>query len=73
MNERMKAVAAIAWFADGYNAAQVASALGCDEDAAQRLIGIGAEWQSDGTLGVMKTTRGADGKPEMDPENWTVW
>ena len=62
MNERMKAVAAIAWFADGHSAAQVAGVLGCDENEAQRLIDLGADWQRNGTLGYMKTTRDADGK-----------
>ena len=57
MTERQLTVCAIALFADGFDKAQIARALGVDADRAQELIERGADEQSAGTMGHMKQHR----------------
>ena len=54
MNDRQLTVCAIALFADGYSARQIAVALGIVAEEAQRLIEAGAEAQAAGNMGHMK-------------------
>ena len=57
MDERQLTVCAIALFADGYSAGQIAAALAVNEEQAQRLIERGADEQAAGTMGHMNQHR----------------
>ena len=63
MDDRQRMVCAIALFADGYSHKAIATALDVTEDEAFKLTQRGAQEQSNGTMGFMKTTRDKDGQP----------
>ena len=65
MNSRQKTVCAIALWADGYSHRQIAEALRITPDEATELTARGAQEQSEGTMGHMKS-----GKPPLarDPQ-----
>ena len=65
MNLRQQTVCAIALWADGYSHRQIAQALNITEEQAVSFTAKGAEEQSAGTMGHMKS-----GRPPLtrDPE-----
>ena len=62
MDERQLTVCAIALFADGYTHAEIAQALGVNEDRASELAIKGADEQAAGTMGYMAS------KPKNQPD-----
>ena len=57
MDERQLTVCAIALFADGYSAPQIAAALNVDQERAQKLAEQGATEQAAGRMGHMAKGR----------------
>ena len=65
MNDRQQMVCAIALFANGYSHESIAEALGVTNSKATKLVERGAEEQSEGKMGFMRTTRDEKGKPVL--------